>query len=149
MFRSVEKKPVLSFGVDNTGVHRISGDWQKSSSTTIKQKSWLSSLAAAMHALPRWPLADGLDLQLHTRFTSVSSSRQTCILMASVYRWIESKLPTKKVVVADEGGIGKTLSVSIAVRWISLREDALRASIGIGSTTADRTLGVPFASRIL
>ena len=32
--------------------------------------------------------------------------------------------PRTRVVVADEGGIGKTLSVSIAVRWISLREDA-------------------------
>ena len=32
--------------------------------------------------------------------------------------------PRTRVVVADEGGIGKTLSVSIAVRWITLRPDA-------------------------
>ena len=125
MFRSVEKKPVLSFGVDNTGVHRISGDWQKSSSTTIKQKSWLSSLAAAMHALPRWPLADGLDLS-----TFIPDSHQLAVADKLASSWLQfidglsQSYPRKKVVVADEGGIGKTLSVSIAVRWISLREDA-------------------------
>ena len=125
MFRSVEKEPVLSFGIDSTGQHRISGKWQQSSSITAKQKSWLSSLAAAMHALPRWPLADGLDLS-----TFIPDSHQLAVtdkLASSWFQFIDGmnqSYPRTRVVVADEGGIGKTLSVSIAVRWISLREDA-------------------------
>ena len=37
---------------------------------------------------------------------------------------LENRHPRTRVVVTDEGGIGKTLSVSVAVRWITLRENA-------------------------
>ena len=125
MFRSINQSPALSFGVDANGLHRIGGDWVETQPLTENERVWLSSVAASLHALPRWPLADGLDLSVFkpdTHQLAVADKLASCWL--DFIDGLENRHPRTRVVVADEGGIGKTLSVSVAVRWITLREHA-------------------------
>ena len=55
-----------SFGVDGTGMHRIGGKWVDSQDLAEQQEAWIHSIGAVAHALPRWPLADGIDRSAFT-----------------------------------------------------------------------------------
>ena len=124
MFRSLDGKPVRCFGLDGEGFHRVGGEWVETSPMNEHQEMWIRSLSSALHSLPRWPLSDGFDLSMFT-----PDSHQLAVVDKLATTWMQfvdgiSSHPRTRVVVADEGGIGKTLSVSIAVRWITLRPDA-------------------------
>ncbi|MBF91082.1 MAG: hypothetical protein CMP75_04905 [Flavobacteriales bacterium] len=124
VFRSLDGAPVRSFGLDGAGLHRVGGQWVETQAMNEQQDIWIRSVSAALHALPRWPLADGIDRSMFT-----PDSHQLAVVDKLATTWMQcvdgiSPHPRTRVVVADEGGIGKTLSVSIAVRWITLRPDA-------------------------
>ena len=106
MFRSINQSPALSFGVDANGLHRIGGDWVETQPLTENERVWLSSVAASLHALPRWPLADGLDLSVFKPDTPTRSGRQTCICWLDFIDGLENRHPRTRVVV-DEGGLEK------------------------------------------
>ena len=124
MFRSVDGVIGRSFGVDGTGMHRIGGKWVDSQDLAEQQEAWIHSIGAVAHALPRWPLADGIDRSAFT-----PDPHQLAVVDKLATSWMQfvegiHQHQRTRVVVADEGGIGKTLSVSIAVRWITLRQEA-------------------------
>ena len=96
MFRSINQSPALSFGVDANGLHRIGGDWVETQPLTENERVWLSSVAASLHALPRWPLADGLDLSVFkpdTHQLAVADKLASC---CRFHRWTRKSAPSNE-----------------------------------------------------
>ena len=99
----------------------VGGDWVNTAPLSEHPDVEVGALAlgGVLRALPRWGLVDGLNLD---RFTPDPHQVIPTDMLAS--GWLERfGLPPSehtrrtRILVADEGGTGKTLSVSLAVRW--------------------------------
>lgn len=99
----------------------VGGEWVNTAPLSDHPDVEVGALAlgGVLRALPRWGLVDGLNLD---RFTPDPHQVIPMDMLAS--GWLERfGLPPSehtrrtRILVADEGGTGKTLSVSLAVRW--------------------------------
>lgn len=102
---------------------RIDGKWVPKESTTLDgdaDPDLLRSLDLLTTSLPGWPLVEGLDLGA---FIPMSHQFIAADMLATP--WLsglieEDNLRRTRLIIADEGGTGKTLSASIAARWVSV-----------------------------
>jgi len=120
-FRLVDGSPKRVFGYDiETLTHRVSGRWRRTNPLTSYNKSTLQALGGVLYGLPGWPLADGIDRKQFEPYT-----HQLLVSDTLATNWFEgigvNPLPRTRVLVSDEGGTGKTLGVSLAVRWITIQ----------------------------
>jgi len=129
-FKSLEGRIVRSFGSDpeDIKIHRCCGEWQRTKRMTPTQRAQLRATGSILPNLPRWRLADGINL---SRFTPFPHQLIVSDLLAT--KWLGfagfDGLSRTRALVADEGGTGKTLSASIAVRWACCQPGAEGAVI--------------------
>jgi len=124
-FRLLGTKPKRVFGYDITSsTHRIEGEWRRTKPLTDSDELNLQAIGGLLHALPGWPLADGIDRSKYT-----PDSHQLLVSDMLATNWFQDiegleDLSRTRVLIADEGGTGKTLGVSLAVRWTTIQQDA-------------------------
>ena len=123
-FRLVNGHPLRKFGFDpSSGEFRCKGQWLETNPLEMDDISRLQSLGIMLHCMPGWPLADGLD---HTQF--IPDSHQLLVSDTLATTWLSQtglrRIPRTRVLVADEGGTGKTLGVAVAIRWIVTQPEA-------------------------
>ena len=124
-FRVLDDTPKRIFGYDvTTSTHRVNGEWKRTSPLSEYSKLEIQTLGGLFHALPGWPLADGIDRSKYTPDT-----HQLLVSDMLATNWFQGidgleNLGRTRVLVADEGGTGKTLGVSLAVRWTTIQQDA-------------------------
>ena len=102
---------------------RVNGKWISKKSTTIDDNDddeLIHSLDLLTTSLPGWPLVEGIDLEA---FTPMSHQFIAADMLATP--WLsglieDDKLRRTRLIIADEGGTGKTLTASIAARWVSV-----------------------------
>jgi len=120
-FRLIDDSPRRVYGYDiSSTTHRIGGQWRKTKPITQSNESTLQALGGILYGLPSWPLADGIDRNQFTPYT-----HQLLVSDTLATDWFEGigvqPLSRSRVLVSDEGGTGKTLGVSLAVRWITIQ----------------------------
>jgi hypothetical protein len=124
-FRLLDGKTKRVFGYDLTSsTHRVNGDWKRTKPLPESEKLRLQAVGGLLHALPGWPLADGIDRSKYT-----PDSHQLLVSDMLATNWFQDVegldgFARTRVLVADEGGTGKTLGVSLAVRWTTIQPDA-------------------------
>ena len=121
-FRSLGGRALRSIGRDpeDRSKHRVGGEWQKTKRMNRTQRARMAALSKIVPNLPRWRLADGLNL---SKFKPRPHQLLVSDLLATDwlgFAGLRGKTRTRALV-ADEGGTGKTLSTAIAVRWICSR----------------------------
>ena len=92
-------------------------------STTIRKEiddDLINTLDLLTTSLPGWPLVEGIDLEA---FTPMSHQFLAADMLATP--WLsglveDNKLRRTRLIIADEGGTGKTLTAAIASRWVSV-----------------------------
>jgi hypothetical protein len=125
-FRALDDKPKRTFGYDvKTSTHRVNGDWKRTKPLSEHLRLNIQTVGGLLHALPGWPLADGIDRSKYT-----PDSHQLLVSDMLATNWFQGidgfgNLGRTRVLVADEGGTGKTLGVSLAVRWTTIQQDAI------------------------
>tara|TARA_B110001452_G_scaffold219181_1_gene191139 strand:- start:13 stop:3051 length:3039 start_codon:yes stop_codon:yes gene_type:complete len=124
-FRLLDGKPKRVFGYDlKSATHRVEGDWRRTKPLSELDELRLQAVGGLLHALPGWPLADGIDRSKYT-----PDSHQLLVSDMLATNWFHDiegleNFGRTRVLVADEGGTGKTLGVSLAVRWTTIQQDA-------------------------
>ena len=103
----------------------------------------MQAVGGLLHALPGWPLADGIDRSKYT-----PDSHQLLVSDMLATNWFQDVegldgFARTRVLVADEGGTGKTLGVSLAVRWATIQPDAKGPCAHSRATLAQRALAGP------
>ena len=144
MFRSINQSPALSFGVDANGLHRIGG-------TGLKLNLWQKMNVCGFLCCGIFACTTTLALGWWTGFVSIQtghtptrSGRQTCILLAWFHRWTRKSAPRTRLLLPMKED-WKTLSVSVAVRWITHENMPNNLSY----TAVNWTLGISPTSRFL
>ena len=129
-FKSLDGRIVRSFGSDpeDVNIHRCCGKWQRTKKMSPKQAAQLRATGSILPNLPRWRLADGINL---SQFQPFPHQLIPSDILAS--EWLGfagfEGLSRTRALVSDEGGTGKTLSASIAVRWVCCQPSAEGAVI--------------------
>ena len=132
-FRSVGKPPrvMRSIAVEATDSgrqnikarHRCAGLWQETKAINQTQASRLLAMGRILPNLPRWRLADGIDIS-----TFRPDSHQLIPIDVLSSSWLhflgDDDKPRTRLLIADEGGTGKTLSSSLAVRWVTCQPES-------------------------
>ena len=121
MFRDFKGKTVRVFGESASNIHRVSGKWVKTSPLSFEQESWLNSVNKISRSLPGWPIVDGIDLSKYNPDRNQLLPMDKLSTPWCGFIELSKEYERTRILVADEGGIGKTLSVSIALRWVSLQ----------------------------
>jgi len=104
---------------------RIEGQWVPENS--VNNPSGKSGLLLnLLRALPNWPLVDGINMNKSSG-GFVPDAHQFLPMDMLESGWLAGfgvrggqGLPRSRILIADEGGTGKTLSASLAVRYASL-----------------------------
>lgn len=100
---------------------RIDGRWVANSDVGRANRNLLASLKLLSSSLPGWSLVDGLDLNA---FRPDPHQLLAADMLATPWLGFLGEgepLARTRLIVADEGGTGKTLTASIAARWVSVK----------------------------
>jgi hypothetical protein len=122
----VEHNGSLRFVFGRSSDHlRIEGRWV--SEANVNNPSEQSGLLFnLLRALPNWPLVDGINMNKSSN-GFIPDAHQFLPMDMLESGWLAGfgvhggqGLPRSRILIADEGGTGKTLSASLAVRYASL-----------------------------
>ena len=126
-FVEIDSKVRLVFSENSTSI-RASGEWiPKSEVRPVRELDRVSMLFHLARGLPSWPLLNGINMDINSG-GMIPDSHQFIPMDMIESGWFAGfgvkgglGIPRSRLLIADEGGTGKTLSACLAARYISLR----------------------------
>ena len=101
---------------------RIAGEWRPIRGLHPPHPDLMPNLARLAAALPGWDMLEGLDLGLFTPMPHqlLAADMFATPWLGDLGEGLSMNRERTRLIVADEGGTGKTLTSSIAARWVDL-----------------------------
>ena len=126
-FVEIDNKVRLVFSQNSNSI-RTSGEWiPRSEVRPVRDFDRVSMLFHLARGLPSWPLLDGINMDINSG-GMIPDSHQFIPMDMIESGWFAGLgvngglgIPRSRLLIADEGGTGKTLSACLAARYISLR----------------------------
>ena len=107
--------------------HRVAGSWTPTAATFQGSMVPFQGFHTLLRSLPSWPLVDGINLDVNAGGMSPDDHQFLPMDMLAT-GWLSSMgvrggqgLERTRVLLADEGGTGKTLSACLALRYLKIK----------------------------
>jgi hypothetical protein len=107
--------------------HRVAGSWTPTAATFQGSMEPFHGFHTLLRSLPSWPLVDGINLDVNAGGMSPDDHQFLPMDMLAT-GWLSSMgvrggqgLERTRVLLADEGGTGKTLSACLALRYLKIK----------------------------
>ena len=127
--KEVEKQTMADFrhAFATAPEHRVAGSWTPTTTTFQGLMQPFEGFHTLLRSLPSWPLVDGINLDVNAGGMSPDDHQFLPMDMLAA-GWLSGMgvregqgLERTRVLIADEGGTGKTLSACLALRYLKIK----------------------------
>lgn len=127
--KEVEKQTMADFrhAFATAPQHRVAGSWTPRAKTFQGSMEPFQGFHTLLRSLPSWPLVDGINLDVNAGGMSPDDHQFLPMDMLAA-GWLSGMgvrdgqgLERTRVLIADEGGTGKTLSACLALRYLKIK----------------------------